>query len=204
MIGAGPAGASAAWAAARSGAGRVLLVERCRWPRAKVCGSCVNPVALAALDRMGVARELTANQARLSRVRICCGRWDATVNVDAGVAIERSVLDGVVVRAAQRAGADFAPGASARVTGRTPDGWSALVGDALVQARVVVVCDGLSDAALEDVSDEYGLHPRITRSSWMGAGCIVSAADAPRLHGAIPPDEITMHVHDRGYVGLVA
>ncbi len=203
VIGAGPAGASAAWAAARSGAGRVLLVERCRWPRTKVCGSCVNPVALGALDRMGVARELTAGRDRLSRVRIRSGRWDATVNVDAGVAIERSALDGAIVHAAQRAGADFVPGASARVTDRTPDGWSVLVSDEPVRARVVVACDGLSGAALEDVSDEYGLQPRITRSSWMGAGCVVPSGDAPPWHDGVAPDEIAMHVHDRGYVGLV-
>jgi len=48
VIGAGPAGALAALELARQGV-PVLLVERRRFPRWKVCGACLSGQALAAL-----------------------------------------------------------------------------------------------------------------------------------------------------------
>jgi flavin-dependent dehydrogenase len=48
VIGGGPAGTSAAITCARSGA-RVLLLERGRFPRQKVCGEFVSAESLALL-----------------------------------------------------------------------------------------------------------------------------------------------------------
>ncbi len=50
IVGAGPAGALAALVLARQGA-RVRLVDRARFPRAKLCGDSLNPGALAVLGR---------------------------------------------------------------------------------------------------------------------------------------------------------
>ena len=49
IIGAGPAGAMAAHELARAGHS-VLLIEKSKWPRWKVCGCCLN---LNALDALG-------------------------------------------------------------------------------------------------------------------------------------------------------
>lgn len=49
VIGAGPAGATAARDSSRRGL-RVLLVDRGRFPRSKVCGWCVNRAAIGLLD----------------------------------------------------------------------------------------------------------------------------------------------------------
>ncbi|MGH3181041.1 MAG: NAD(P)/FAD-dependent oxidoreductase, partial [Streptosporangiaceae bacterium] len=57
VIGGGPAGASAAWAAAQRGL-RVALLERGAFPRDKVCGEFVSHEALPLLQRM--APELVA------------------------------------------------------------------------------------------------------------------------------------------------
>ena len=53
VIGAGPAGAMAARELALSGR-RVLLVERKRFPRWKICGACLNAHALACLRSAGL------------------------------------------------------------------------------------------------------------------------------------------------------
>ena len=53
IAGAGPAGSVAALTLARAGA-RVLLLDRARFPRDKLCGDTVNPGAIAVLRRLGL------------------------------------------------------------------------------------------------------------------------------------------------------
>ena len=53
VVGAGPAGALAAAGLARAGR-RVMLVDRARFPRDKVCGGCLQPSALRALEAGGL------------------------------------------------------------------------------------------------------------------------------------------------------
>jgi flavin-dependent dehydrogenase len=53
ITGAGPAGAVAAIVLARAGA-RVVVFDRARFPRRKLCGDTINPGALALLRRLGL------------------------------------------------------------------------------------------------------------------------------------------------------
>src|ERR1700716_1297159 len=53
IAGAGPAGAVAATVLARGGA-RVLLLDRARFPRDKLCGDTMNPGTVAMLRRLGL------------------------------------------------------------------------------------------------------------------------------------------------------
>ena len=62
IVGAGPSGAALALALARSGR-EVLVVERSRFPRDKPCGDCLNPGAVAELERLGIAARLRASLA---------------------------------------------------------------------------------------------------------------------------------------------
>jgi geranylgeranyl reductase family protein len=57
IVGAGPAGSSAAYHLAASGVD-VLLVDRASFPRTKACGDAIMPPALVELERMGVADEV--------------------------------------------------------------------------------------------------------------------------------------------------
>lgn len=54
IVGAGPAGSIAAITLARQGV-RVLLLDRARFPRPKLCGDSLNPGAVALLNRLGLA-----------------------------------------------------------------------------------------------------------------------------------------------------
>ena len=53
IVGAGPAGCSAAICLARQGC-EVLLIDKAQFPRDKVCGDGIGPPALGVLDRLGV------------------------------------------------------------------------------------------------------------------------------------------------------
>src|SRR6266545_5398243 len=57
VAGGGPAGSTLAWDLARRGV-RVLLLERARFPREKVCGDYVEPRGLRILERMGCLAQL--------------------------------------------------------------------------------------------------------------------------------------------------
>jgi menaquinone-9 beta-reductase len=57
IIGAGPAGAVAAFYLARAGH-KVCLVDKQSFPRDKVCGDFVGPVGLVELLRLGITRDV--------------------------------------------------------------------------------------------------------------------------------------------------
>ena len=57
VCGAGPAGAVAATVLARGGA-RVLMLDRARFPRPKLCGDTINPGTVAILRRLDLLRSV--------------------------------------------------------------------------------------------------------------------------------------------------
>src|SRR5882724_13433345 len=59
VVGGGPAGSTLAWDLARRGVD-ILVVERARFPREKVCGDYVEPRGLRILQRMGCLERLEA------------------------------------------------------------------------------------------------------------------------------------------------
>src|SRR4029434_3287296 len=54
IVGGGPAGSSCAAFCALGGV-RVLVLEREKFPREKVCGDCLNPACWGVLQRLGIA-----------------------------------------------------------------------------------------------------------------------------------------------------
>jgi len=59
VVGAGPAGSAAATVLSLAGR-RVLLLEKDRFPRAKVCGEFLSGDALLSIERLGARRTLDA------------------------------------------------------------------------------------------------------------------------------------------------
>src|SRR5437763_17149376 len=57
VIGGGPAGSVCAAFSAASGL-RVVLIEREKFPREKVCGDCLNPECWPVLRRLGIAKRV--------------------------------------------------------------------------------------------------------------------------------------------------
>jgi flavin-dependent dehydrogenase len=106
IAGAGPAGAIAATILARAGA-RVLLVDRSRFPRPKLCGDTLNPGAFGLLRRLGL--DCAAHGALPLDGMLVTGPGNVRVTGrygDArGYAISRSRLDDALLMAAGRAGA---------------------------------------------------------------------------------------------------
>ncbi len=114
MIGGSLAGSAAACALARAGA-RVIVLEKARFPREKVCGCFLSHEALPVLRRMGVEEELRKNGAEtITHFRLV--RRDGTA-VEAQlpksvISISRSCLDSRASAAAERAGAEMRFGAT--------------------------------------------------------------------------------------------
>ncbi|MBL8347537.1 MAG: geranylgeranyl reductase family protein [Rubrivivax sp.] len=104
VIGAGPAGSACAQRLAAAGID-VVLVDQHTFPRDKICGDGLIPDAHAAFRALGVYDELSALWQPAPHVR-CVGPRGKHCDVPGAVAVlPRKVLDEVLVRAAQRAGA---------------------------------------------------------------------------------------------------
>jgi geranylgeranyl reductase family protein len=104
VIGAGPAGSACAQWLARGGQ-EVLLVDQHDFPRDKVCGDGLIPDTHAALRRLGVYEEVAALALPARHVRFV-GPRGGHIDIPGSLSVlPRKVLDHVLVRAAQRAGA---------------------------------------------------------------------------------------------------
>jgi menaquinone-9 beta-reductase len=113
IAGAGPAGALAALRLARGGA-RVLLVDRARFPRDKLCGDTLNPGAMRILARYGLAVAIEAKSLPLEGMLVTSDRGVSVRGLYGqgrmARALTRRVLDAELVRAAVAAGAQFQDG----------------------------------------------------------------------------------------------
>jgi len=149
IVGAGPAGSSAATFLARQGA-RVTLLERHRFPRDKICGDGCTPRTLWMLERLGVG-ELPGTEAAPVDSVYSVSPGGVVLEADipprlfGGKAciIPRQVLDERLAQHAVRAGAELREGV--RVEGLTRDDTGIRLqcrdGESL-RADVVLGCDG--------------------------------------------------------------
>ena len=111
IIGAGPAGSSAAITLARQG-WAVALVERTVFPRRKVCGEFISATNLALLDRLGIGDAWRAQAGpEIRRVGFFGGEVTTEARMPSkggfGRALGRDVLDTLLLDAATAAGAEI-------------------------------------------------------------------------------------------------
>lgn len=140
VVGAGPAGSSAALSALRVRPGaRVLLLDRADFPRDKSCGDGVAPHALDELARLGIAHVLADRvPVRRLRLRSPDGTEVAATLQRPDHVVPRTVLDARLVDEAVRAGAVLVRH-QVRSVARERD---QVVLDGKLRARVVVGADG--------------------------------------------------------------
>ena len=204
VIGAGPAGALAAHQLASHGL-QVLLVEKRAFPRWKICGSCLNGVALRALEQAGLGHlvdELGA--ASLERIRLGLPGLQVELALPAGRSLSRGRLDLALSEAAVAAGAVLSMETEATVTeaseaggcsGRREVLLRSGAGQQTTSARVVLVATGLGSPGL---AADLPIQMRINPRARIGAGCELDAG--VRGYGG---GTIHMAIGRHGYVGLV-
>ncbi|MBA2684832.1 MAG: FAD-dependent monooxygenase [Gemmatimonadaceae bacterium] len=166
VVGAGPAGSSAAWHLAREGA-HVVMLDRAKFPREKPCAEYLSPEASRILSVMGALEACeAAGAAHLSgmvirspngsRIR---GEFAAAHGFhafrDRGLALRRPVLDTILLERARAAGAEVregrqvisvlrdSRGAVCGVRVRGNGGEKGDSGDGEIRARLVIGADGL-------------------------------------------------------------
>ena len=144
VVGAGPAGSTAAYRLARSGVS-VLLADRARFPRDKPCGGgltyravrelpvAVDPVVEEVVDRFELRLRYRRSFERASRDPLC-------------LMTQRRRLDAHLAERAAAAGADFRDGARVSDIALSADGATATVDGRPVTARALIGADGVNGA----------------------------------------------------------
>jgi flavin-dependent dehydrogenase len=199
VLGAGPAGALAAHQLARHRL-RVLLVEKRAFPRWKVCGTCLNGVALRALEQAGLGDLVDRlGGVPLVRLRLGLQGHQAELALPLGRSLSRGRLDLALSEAAVAAGTVLRPQTEATVGDPCPGGRRVLLrsGDVreTTSARVVVLATGLGSPGLDPA---IPIRSRISPHARVGAGCRVDAGGSGYGRGTIH-----MAIGRHGYVGLV-
>jgi menaquinone-9 beta-reductase len=161
VVGAGPSGATTAYYLAQAGL-NVLLLEKARFPREKVCGDGLTPRAVKALIAMGVDVGPGSGWLHNKGLRVIGAGmrlempWPELDSFPGyGLVRTRSSLDETLARRAQAAGAKLLEGVTVtgpvlddagRIVGVTVDSGSERArGDSRsFRARVVVAADGNS------------------------------------------------------------
>ncbi|GAB6898486.1 NAD(P)/FAD-dependent oxidoreductase [Kineosporia succinea] len=142
VVGAGPAGASAALAALRQNPeADVRLLDLADFPRDKACGDGIAPHALTELERLGVPRaEITRGHGPIRTLDL---RSPAGVRLeahphDAMHVIPRTVFDARLVQAARAKGATLVKHRARHL--KTHDGYVSVDGEHA--GRTLIVADG--------------------------------------------------------------
>ena len=140
IIGAGPAGSVLSALLASRGV-RVIVFDRERFPRDKLCGEFLSYDALPVLEPLGIVAALDAAGApRIDHCRVVGARrtYDFAFP-HAARGVSRMFLDDLLLRTAEALGAQRRDGDAVTALTRTaPDDWQLAVGDAALTASVVV------------------------------------------------------------------
>lgn len=220
IVGAGPAGAATAIRTARGGL-RVLLLDRESFPRAKVCGCCLSPLALSELHELNLAaltssctssrtqsqlppNTISLNAVPLDTVQLVAFGRSASLQLPPGAVQSRESLDLTLAQSAIAAGAAWLP--QTRVMSCHPDATGVHVrvatahdGERSLSCDRLVLAGGLADAVRVEIATGSRPAPRCRPpGNRIGLGATLPA-DSSRL----PTGRLVMAVGRSGYCGLV-
>lgn len=211
VVGGGPAGAATAWALARDGI-EVLVLDRARFPRDKICAEYLSPEASRILSDMDVLDEIERmNPAHLAGMRVRApnglvadGEFASNHGFrgfrDRGLAMRRTVLDEIVLRGARAVGAQVEE--ETRVTDIYCNGSTRVEGVTVLdregkqrtlRSRFVIGADGLRSV----IARRLGL----VKVSRFWPRRIALVAHYQNVQGVGEMGE--MHVDYDGYFGVV-
>ena len=166
IVGAGPAGASCGVALGRLRAGQVVLLDKSRYPRVKVCGSGLSPLALTMLERLELEDRFPGHANILGLVTKGPGGTTRALRGGGKGAwvVPRHEFDHGLATAAAELGADFRPETKVVDLLRDPDGRVVGVRTTAgeIEADLVVGADGAAGRFSVDAG------PRHTIQTLMG------------------------------------
>jgi flavin-dependent dehydrogenase len=196
VIGAGVAGCMAALHLSRAGFD-VVLIERARWPRHKVCGGCLNSAALDELERAGL-NDAIAQSPRFDRMHLANKHRSARFALPQGRAITRRLFDARLAEAALASGVRFISETHANLDAPSDDAWQMILRSTdwttTLNASIVLNCSGLSGRLQETV----GCEVEVAEHAYIGIGTVLD--DGPEFYTS---GTIYMACARHGYVGLV-
>lgn len=194
VVGAGPAGSTCAIVAARLGH-RVLLLEREKFPRDKVCGDCLNPSAWAVLERLNIVEKIRAlPHARFEKVEIVTlgGKtftYPLPPSEHGEIGVRRRDLDVTLLSTAVAAGVEVVENRAVTSVERTGETWRIITNSQRFSARTLVAADGRNST----VARLLGLLPPPARDR-VGL----------QTHLPLSPGQahtVRMQLHPEGYSG---
>ncbi|WP_417850736.1 NAD(P)/FAD-dependent oxidoreductase [Thalassoglobus sp.] len=194
VIGAGPAGATSAFLLAKSGQ-KVLLIDKKRFPREKVCGCCLSGRAVQTLSELGLA-EVLAGAVNCESFVLGANQRQLRLKTSNGLTISRSVLDERLAKRAIEAGATFLQEASATILEHPGNIREVAISQdnqrQTVQGKIVLACGGLGHRILPDArAEEIAQHNKIGFSTILPSSKLYES------------QTIYMATGPAGYVGLV-
>lgn len=193
VVGGGPAGAAVAALLAEAGR-EVVLLERERVARPKVCGEFVSTEALAAAERLGLDA-FALGAAGIDRVRLTWRGREASAGLPfLAAGLSRGVLDRALLDGAAARGTDVRRGASVRRIEPVAGGATVVCDRFEIGARRVVLATGKHD---------LGAVQRSTR--WPGRDRMLGL----KMHLRLAPEaaarlgrHVELHVFAGGCAGL--
>ncbi|WP_452224440.1 geranylgeranyl reductase family protein [Lacinutrix chionoecetis] len=202
IVGGGPAGSGLAFHLASKGI-KVIVAEACIFPRDKICGDGVSPIALAELKAMGITKTKTFKKANeITNVGLFLKDSKAFINLSKpdhlpfhARIIPRIELDNLIFEAAQKAGASYLQGT--RVVSYTITSTAAVIKlkddnkTFSLKAKLIVGADGSNSTIARQ------LHQRKPKDDYQLLGL---RAYYNNVNG--PTDRVDIYFDEGGFPGI--
>jgi len=149
IVGGGPAGASTALHLVRAegiSPGRIVVLDKARFPRDKPCAGAVSQLGIEALRALGIEIDVpfvTLAGARVTVTDGCVGETLAPM----GIVIRRLDFDASLLAAARHDGVVVRDGNGVTDIARAPHGFRLTTASSIVDARFVAICDGAGSSS---------------------------------------------------------
>lgn len=194
VVGGGLAGCTAATLLARAGHD-VVLLEKGRYPRHKICGEFLSPESLSLFQTLGVLQTIEeAGARRIKTARITSGHSAETIHPlpAVGLSLRRHILDAALFDGASASGAQCRTDSTVQsVSGSLDDGFQIVGRGFSIRSRAVIGAFG-KRSLLDRTLDRRRIR---TRTPYV--------AFKQYFHGGDTGEAVELHGVTGGYCGMV-